>query len=401
MYPRRPGDSWWPTRQQELLLQAALLDGPKAAEAWEVWHAAAEVTQLDPDAQRWLPHLYRALRSRGISHPEMARLKGVYRRIFYENQLLFHTMADVLGSFHRANIRTVLLKGAALVVQYYRDYGLRSMEDVDVLVPFDQASSAVTVLAGLGFTPVWDTRSEAEILASRHGWDFKNDAGRQVDLHWRVLHDHIGPSPDVEFWNAAVPRVIGGVPTATLNAADELMHVIVHGTMWAPQPSVRWVPDALAIVRSARGDLDWDRLFGHARRYGYTLLLRVTLRYLNEVLDAPVPSGVLARFEAAPVSRPERIIYAARSRPPDRWGPWLAFCMAYLEGVSTVPSNASALRRIMALPEYFQRRWGARSVWHFATGAAFRGARRIGWAAKSQVRRLRGGAPRVVRRPGA
>ncbi len=396
MHARRPGDSWWPTRQQELLLQAALLDGPKAAEAWEAWNAEANVVRLDHDAQRWLPHLYHALRSRDISYPEMARLKGVYRRIWYENHLLFHALTDVLSAFDGAGIRTVLLKGAALVLQYYRDYGLRSMEDFDVFVRPDQAPSAAAVLGRLGYTPVWDTRPDAEIFASRHGWDFRNGAGRQVDLHWHVFHDHIGPSPDLEFWNAAVPRLIGGVPTATLNAADQLLHVIVHGTTWNPQVSPRWVMDAMAILRSVPNELDWDRLLRHAGRYGYTLLLRATLRYLGEALEAPVPARVLRQLEAAPVSRAERIIYTARSCPPERWGPWLAFCMAYFEGSSTASSNVGALRRIAALPRYFQSRWGARSVWLVPVGAAFRGARRIGWAARSRMRRLRGGTFRVA-----
>jgi Uncharacterised nucleotidyltransferase len=399
MNARRAGDSWWPTRRQELLLQAALLQGLKADQAWELWKAGANVDQLDPDAQRWLPHLYRALRSRAISHPEMTRFKGVYRRVWYENQLLFHSMTDVLRALDGAGVRTVLLKGAALVVQYYRDYGLRSMEDFDVLVTPDQAPAAVAVLRGLGFTPVWDTRPDVDVFASRHGWDFKNGAGRQVDLHWQVFHDHIGPSPDDEFWSAAVPRMIGGVPTATLNAADQLLHVIVHGTAWDPEPSVRWVADAMAILRSAPDELDWNRLLRHARRYQYVLLLRVTLRYLREALDAPVPLPVLQQLEAAPVSRAERIIYTGRTRPRERWGPWLALCMAYLEGCATASPSTSALRRLAALPRYLQSRWGARSVWHVPIAAAFRATRRMGWAARPPARRLQGTSAKTAHRP--
>ena len=319
----------------------------------------------------------------------MARFKGVYRRTWYENQMLFHAMTDVLRAFGGAGIPTILLKGAALVLQYYGDYGLRSMEDFDILVPPDQARRAVAVLRDLGFTPQWDNRPDEEVLTTRHGWDFQNDAGWLVDLHWYVFHDQTDPEPDVEFWNAAVPRIVGGIPTATLNPADQLLHVIVHGTAWVPEPSVRWVPDAMAILRS--GELDWARLLTQARRRGYTLLLRMTLPYLRETLGAPVPLRVCQELKTAPVSRAERITYAAKSRPPERWGPWLALCMAYLDFASATSSSGGRLPHIAALPRYLQRRWGAQSVWHVPVAAAYRLVRRIGWAARSRVRRLRGG----------
>lgn len=63
------------------------------------------------------------------------------------------------------------------------------------------------------------------------------------------------------------------------------------------EPSVRWVADAMAILRAVPGDLNWDMLLAHARRFRFTLLLRATLRYLHDVLEAPVPSAVLQQLK--------------------------------------------------------------------------------------------------------
>jgi len=61
-------------------------------------------------------------------------------------------MSDVLVSFHRAGIQTILLKGAALILLHYKDPGLRPMVDFDILVPAGKAAAAIKVLTELGWT---------------------------------------------------------------------------------------------------------------------------------------------------------------------------------------------------------------------------------------------------------
>ncbi len=385
---RFAGNDCWPTWQQELLLQAALMQGPEALAAWHRWRSSVDFEKLDPESNRLLPQLYDGLRRQGVSDPVMGRLKGAYRRTWYENQLLLHSMSGLLRSLHEAGIETVLLKGAALVSQYYRDYGLRPMNDLDILIPVDQASPAVNLVKSLNFTPVWDTRDAAVVLASRHGWDFKDAAGRQVDLHWRVFHDSIEPEADREFWTDAVPVRINGIPSRTLNAADQLLHVCVHGATWAEEPAFRWVADAMAILRAVNGELDWERLLVRARRYHYTVLLQVTLTYLREVVHAPIPPAMLQRMKQIPASRAARIVYKAKTRPLERWGPWVALGVRYLEHCSTLPANAGALRRLAGFPAYFGRRWETGSVWQSVASAAFRGIRRIAWVARSHGRHM-------------
>ncbi len=381
-------NDWCPTRQQELLLQAALMQGPKAIDAWDRWRSSVDIEKLDPQSRRLLPQLYYGLRRQGVSDPTIARFKDTYRRTWYENRSLFHAMSGLLRSLHEAGIQTALLKGAALVLQYYGDYGLRPMYDFDILIPAGQRSPALELIHSLGFTPVWDTRETTEVFASRHGWDFKDADGRQVDLHWRVFHDYGEPEADIEFWKAAVPVMVHGIPSRTLNPADQLLHVCVHGATWMDEPAVHWVADATTILRAVGGKLDWDRLLVQARRYHYTVLLRVALQYLHEVVDAPVPPALLQRMNEMPASRAERIVYKTKTRDPRRWGPWLALCVRYLEHASTLPANAGAVRRLAGFPEYFRRRWKGDSMWQVAVDAPLRGMRRVAWAAIAQGRRL-------------
>ena len=128
----------WPTPNQELLLRAALLDDAQAIPAWEQWQQTVDFTEIDHRSQKLLPLVYHNLTRLDVSGPLIERSKGYYRLTWYKNHLQFHHMAVVLHDLHQAGIPTLLLKGAAMAVYYYRDPGLRPMEDFDLLVPWHQ-----------------------------------------------------------------------------------------------------------------------------------------------------------------------------------------------------------------------------------------------------------------------
>jgi hypothetical protein len=120
-----------PTARQELLLRAALLPTAEAGAAWSEWAAGPAMDNLDEGSYRLLPLVYRNLKAQRIQHRLMGTLKGLYRRAWCENQLLFHRTVGVLESLRKAGIPTLLLKGAALALEYYKDLGARPMSDLD------------------------------------------------------------------------------------------------------------------------------------------------------------------------------------------------------------------------------------------------------------------------------
>lgn len=375
-----------PTPDQELLLKAALLEGPEGIAAWTHWSTNADPEGLDDDSCRLLPLLYDTLHSRGISDAWTRRAKGFYRRTWCENTLRFHTAAAVLRALHDAGIKTMLLKGPALVLGYYRDAGLRPMDDFDILVPTSQGGAAVDVLKKLGWAPVFGSVgiAEDEALAVGHAYPFRNARDQAVDLHWHVFYQRINATADNEFWAAARPLRLADVVTQILSPEDQLLHVCVHGmerAWWGGerQPNLRWIADAMMILRTAAEELNWDRLFVQAQRLHFVLPMREALGYLQGLLGAPIPASALARIRTAPVSTTERVAELARTRPSKRWGPWLALGVRYLEYSSTLPPEVGRLRRLAGLPSFLRRRWGSGPVWTLPLAALFRSIRRIGW----------------------
>lgn len=286
-------------------MQAALLHGDAARMAWEQWRSTIDIERIDAGSHRLLPLLYRNLRALGVDDPLMGKLKGVYRRSWYENQLLLRNLATLVRQFHEAGIETMLLKGAALVLLHYREHGVRPMVDGDVLVRTEHALAAVHMLERIGWKPV-EPFLPTHLLAT-HGQRFVDKTGHEIDLHWHALHECCTARADEAFWARSVPVPVHDVMTRALDPTDQLLHVCVHGARWNFIPTVRWVADAMTVICSTPTAIEWLRLLSEAQQRRLTLPLLDTLTYLREVLEAPIPMTVLSALQHAPVSRTERI----------------------------------------------------------------------------------------------
>jgi len=315
----------WPTSAQQLLLRAALVPGPETLAAWQRSAPEASLDTLDAGSIRLLPLLYRSLERLGVHDPVMGRLKGVYRHAWYGNQLRLRDAAPVLAELRGRGIAAMLLKGAALTLGYYRDVGLRPMDDVDVLVRADQARPAADALHALGWRPAVPVT--ARRVAASHAVEFADARGQRIDLHWHLSPDACWPGIDDAFWGRARATALHGVGVAVLDPTDQLFHTCAHGVRWEPVSPVRWVADAAVILREASADIDWDRLVGLAERLRLVLPARDALAYLARTLGLAVPPGVLDALRGAAVSRTERWEYRMRTRPsspvlgrlPEHW----------------------------------------------------------------------------------
>ena len=309
----------WPTDDQTLLLRAALLDAETGRRAWDEWRAGHSLETADPASHRLFPLAYTNLRATGLDESDLAKLKGAYRAAWVRNQILFRQAAQALGVLHDMGIPTLVLKGIALTVAHFRDEGVRPMEDIDVLVPRHDFERAIAVLTRTGWVRGRDGMP-AGGLGAVHAEHLRHrEGGHSLDLHRYALAQ---AASDDAFWSDAVEVELLHVPTRVLCPADQLLHVAVHGARWNPVPPVRWLADAVAIERSTRAGLDWDRLVEEASRRGVTTSLAAALECLVAAVGFPLPDGVLQRLHAAPKGLLERWASSAALKPMGG-GNWL------------------------------------------------------------------------------
>jgi len=371
--PLAPRGGCWPNTEQELLLQTALFQGERSLDAWNLWKKGTDIetNALDISSFRLLPLVYRSLCDQGLSDSLIEKLKGIYRLHWYKNQRLFHQMTPVLKSFHAAGIKTMILKGVALSLQYYRDFGLRAMDDFDVLVPTRQSLEAITLLKSLGWAPKWDLPEEYRPL--RHSQPFRGSNNYELDFHWHVLWGNPAIDADEDFWEGAHAINIQDVPTLILNPTDQLLHVCVHGMAWDEVPHVRWVADAMVILKVAKAEINWSRLLMQARKRQLVMHLRETFAYLRDKFDAPISAEILKTLQNTPVSKSEYRVYRYSTSPPT----FLSVLAKLWVTHSRLTGEVGFWKRLRQFSKNLSF-WNMPPLWKVPFHIIFRGARKVG-----------------------
>ncbi|MGH7523894.1 MAG: nucleotidyltransferase family protein [Gemmatimonadales bacterium] len=296
----------WPSAEQRLLLTAALSSGPAAVAAFDAWSAGVNLAaDFSPETVRLLPLVYHNMRREQVQAPVMGRLKGVYRRAWCETQRLFHQVQPRVSELHQAGIPLLLLKGAPLALAYYDNVALRPMCDVDIAVPAADVERAIRMLDARKWhapqTP------DADLRRFRHAAQFIGPDGGEVDLHWHLLNEAPTLAADRALGAVTEPFAFQGTPVRQLDPAALLVLLVVHGVRWNDDTPVRWIPDAIMVLRRRGADLDWNRLMDLAIAHRVTHRLGLGLTYLHDLFGAAIPADILARLSAHRLSLVERV----------------------------------------------------------------------------------------------
>jgi hypothetical protein len=294
----------WPSGEQRLLLEAGLLDDESAIDAFRAWR---ERVRLEDDfsaaTSRLLPLVYHNLRERGVNDPIMQRLKGIYRHSWYRTNRLLHAVEPVVAGLVSAGIPVLLTKGVPLAFSYYRNPALRPMADVDLVVPEAQLDSALGVLAGLGWKGDWP---DGQTRQFRHAIQRFGPDGAELDLHWKPMYESGAAAVQQSFFRSAEVLEFGGARALQPDPTHALFLTVVHGVRWNDETPVRWIADAVTILRARGHDVRWDVLYQLATSHGVGYRLHLGLSFLAKAFRAPIPGSVLAMLAASRRSLFER-----------------------------------------------------------------------------------------------
>jgi hypothetical protein len=275
----------------------------------------------------------------------------------------------------------MLLKGGALTLLHYRDFGLRPMQDFDILVREEKASHALRLLRESG----WETQTAVPRVFSssfrryRHSVSLSDGSGQSIDIHWHVLYLDCRPGCDGEFWADSVPVDLHGLQLRALNTTDQLLHTCVHGVGWNEIPPMRWIADAAVILRS--GEIDWNRLLKQVEDRRAILPVRDALSYLA-TFSCHVPAFVVASLGAMSIRSAEVLEYERILSPLELQGPLDTFRSVFYSHARS-SRGQSLLTRTLGFARYLQHYWELESVAELLPRALFwcRNRARIAWRA--------------------
>lgn len=242
-------------------------------------------SQPDQATLRLLPFLHR--RWVGTDSNQLLQSAHLaYLTTWARNRERMSNLRAVVAALNAAAIPTMLLKGAALTLKHYRDYGLRHMGDFDILIPEQHLDPALRLLVSDAWIPEQGCSLESILRQSRvrHAWQFSR-GDQHCDLHWRPLASSNAPHlPDL-FWNSAETVDLDGLAVQVPCPTDLFFHVCVHAMHWEWTPNLYWVADALAVAKDSPPDS--TRLIALANGSQLTVRLREALKVLAEFGGPP------------------------------------------------------------------------------------------------------------------
>jgi hypothetical protein len=156
-------------------------------------------------------------------------LREAYALSALRNARLFRETAFAVSALSEAGIPTLLLKGLHLASEVYEEPALRSMADLDLMVPLPQLAEAERVLLnrGYGSRPRRDVAAQARRL--HHLAGLEHPTGEIIELH------HTIEAPTSPFriesetlWAGARQIQIEDVAAYVLSDEHLLLHLCLH-----------------------------------------------------------------------------------------------------------------------------------------------------------------------------
>jgi hypothetical protein len=280
-----------------------------AAQANTAWEAL-----LDPAYCRGMaPLFYSIVRGHGLLPPAVEdELRLAYFRNARRNVRLFHELEGVLRRLAAAGVPVVLLKGAALAESVYENLAVRPVGDFDLLVRHQDMSTALDVLAALGYEPASAEAHAGDALAYENevALTKPGEAACLLELHWSLFDSpyYQHKMPMDWLWQSALPMQIGPVSTLMLGPEAQVLHLCGHlllhhgsGGNFSPM----WLYDVAAVIASYGERIDWDEVLERAQAYDLVLPLQRVLLRVSDEWQVPLPIGLLERLRGLRPSRDE------------------------------------------------------------------------------------------------
>lgn len=227
----------------------------------------------------------------GIPEDVIESLRGSYLVSLMRGKKLYQNLAAVQVEFEKESIPVILLKGGALGLNTYADFGLRPISDLDILVKRKDLHRCRQIMEDLGFELVHgvygvipDERNE-ELGCE---WMYVRDSSI-IELHWN-LTTQLSPfsiDPRV-FWQNASPVEFEGIQALAMGTEDQIIHVCTHQFKhhWE---HLRDLTDVALLLDKHGEDIDWSFIAARSCQQKSERCVYHTLSLANRVLGAHVP----------------------------------------------------------------------------------------------------------------
>ncbi len=289
-----------------LLTDAAapgLAPPPDDGARWASLIEEAEAESLLPLLARWLNA---SAENRNTFALAVGRIRPILATIAARNLVLAEELASLLRRLQKHQLPCIPFRGPALAESLYGDVTVRTMNDLDILVPRSRLSDVGGILADLGYREI--DRRPGFARTYSYTLEFVKESPPRVcvEPHWTIAYPPFADLVDMDaVWQRAVPGTVGGVDTLLLSRTDLLLHLCFHLIHKGEQAPLLWWYELDLVIRKEPDSLDWTQVLHIARQTDRGELLAGLLSEVRALFGSPIPAFILTQLKAPsePVSR--------------------------------------------------------------------------------------------------
>ena len=215
------------------------------------------------------------------------------------NQGLKRQAVEAIEALNQIGIVPMLIKGAVQLFQpIHKDFGVRIMVDLDILVPRNRIAEAIKALTQIGYRRQEYSNSE---LAPPHHMApmFRSGEYGSIELHFTALGNrianHILPTAEIlaiaEEYNTA--EVCFKVPNSTHSVLLEILHSqLTHRHHQRLSLDYKALHDMVTLISRQDRNIDWHQIQNRFAKHGMNSILRTHLWMAHRLLNLPVRNGI-------------------------------------------------------------------------------------------------------------
>lgn len=243
------------------------------------------------------------------------RLRGEYSSQLAANVVYMQQLARVATALKHAGVRFVAVKGSALLATVYPDLGIRSMEDIDLLVHPEDVNILKPVMQHLGW------QEEDEDIAGKHfGERYRGETSfTRREGSWMLrLEAHLDapgfyPPSRRSIWDKATKVCGAGIDELpVLNLPAHLSYLCAHYYYHHCGSGLKWLVDVALLVSQISS---WREVVVDAYQFGTTRPVHLALHEVAKYLQIPVPQHIVETLRFLPMPLSLRLLFEMCKRP--------------------------------------------------------------------------------------
>ena len=234
-------------------------------------------------------------------------LKESYKQGSIKTAPLYRDLSVLLKDFKENNIAVIVLKGAAIAEELYKDTGLRPMEDIDLLIKKSDWPRVKDVLEKQGYQnpqgldPL-ELELHSKIIIDRHVF-YRNSSGTKIEFKFMLFPLVFPYFPEKEnYWKNAILQKIAGVDTLVLSPEDQFLY-LASRLINVGFRNFLWFYDLKEFLYHHQ-TINWKYIIDTAIKKKISPILYYALQILKEEFLAEViEDGILLKLQPSRLRR--------------------------------------------------------------------------------------------------